>query len=206
MKNLNTSINANKMIMSTLLVIAIPVAIYFLTFKAFPKLIISEENYGEYYLERAGWLFTHAFFGISATLLGPFQFISRLRNKNLKLHRNLGKVYLVSVLISSLTAVYLAFTSEVSISYAIGLFVLAILWLLSGAMAYQLIRNRQIKKHKEWMIRNYVITFFFILFVSISDAFKLAGVADLQIVLSVLVWASWIVPLSISEYFIQRAR
>ena len=48
MKNLNTSINAKKILMSILLVIAIPVAIYFLTFKAFPKLIISEAKFQEH--------------------------------------------------------------------------------------------------------------------------------------------------------------
>ena len=39
---------------------------------------------------------------------------------------------------------------------------LAIFWLVSGGMAYLAIRNRRVQMHKEWMIRSYVLTFFFV--------------------------------------------
>ena len=42
------------------------------------------------------------------------------------------------------------------------LMTLAIFWLVSTGMTYLAIRNRRIQTHKEWMIRSYVLTFFFV--------------------------------------------
>ena len=53
-------------------------------------------------------LFVHAFSGGIALLLGPFQFLSRLRDRFPTLHRWTGRVYLTAILIGGLTAFIIA--------------------------------------------------------------------------------------------------
>src|SRR5579863_144770 len=53
-------------------------------------------------------LIPHALCGTFALLAGPLQFSSRLRNRHLKLHRVLGRIYLISVVIGTFTGIGLA--------------------------------------------------------------------------------------------------
>src|SRR3569623_445217 len=53
-------------------------------------------------------LLPHALCGITALLIGPLQFSSRLRSRSLKLHRTLGRVYVYSVLIAASIAIYIS--------------------------------------------------------------------------------------------------
>src|SRR5579872_1753948 len=53
-------------------------------------------------------LIPHTLCGITALLAGPLQFSSRLRQRHLKLHRVLGRIYIISVFIGALTGIGLA--------------------------------------------------------------------------------------------------
>src|SRR5580704_12972909 len=50
-------------------------------------------------------LIPHALFAVIALLAGPMQFSSRLRQRYLKFHRVLGRIYVISVFVGSLTGV-----------------------------------------------------------------------------------------------------
>src|SRR6201997_5937278 len=53
-------------------------------------------------------LIPHTLSGVLALLIGPIQFSSRFRKRYLKLHRVLGRIYVVSVFIGSFTGIALA--------------------------------------------------------------------------------------------------
>ena len=178
---------------------------YFLLVHAFPRFIYSEKTYGEYYWPRAPWLLTHVVFGVIAILTGPFQFAELLRNKYLKLHRMLGKIYLVSTMLAAISAVYLAVTSAITPWYEYGLIVGALIWIYTGTTAYIHIRNLRTELHRQMMIRNYVVTFFFIIFFGIYDLFVYTGTDPYNsAMLSVLPWACLFIPLGITEYIIRK--
>lgn len=182
----------------------IPIGLYFLVVYAFPRLLVTEAGYGEYYWPRRTWLFTHVFFGLAATLLGPLQFVQRIRDWHLGLHRNLGRVYLISVLVSPGCAIYLALTSAVTSMYTLGLVVVASLWIASGIRAYWLIRKRQVAQHRAWMVRNYVITFFFITYSFFTDILFALNIGTVAGVATAGVWICWVVPLSVTEYALRQ--
>ncbi len=175
------------------------IGLYVLYTTALPRLVVTEESYGEYYWPRARLLFPHVIFGLLATLIGPFQFVRKIRNKHLKLHRRMGQIYLICVLIAAGFAIYLALSSAVTRMYTIGLCVVASLWIISALRAYHLVRNRRIKRHKQWMARNYVITLFFITFMFIFDLLEALGVGTHDGNLTILAWMAWIVPLAVTE-------
>ena len=53
-------------------------------------------------------LIPHTLSGMMALLIGPIQFSSRFRQRHLKIHRVLGRIYVVSVFIGAATGVALA--------------------------------------------------------------------------------------------------
>jgi len=63
------------------------------------------------YWPRRGWLFLHINGGTLALLTGPFQFSSRVRNRNLAIHRWTGRVFLFGVGMGIIGAAGLSLTS-----------------------------------------------------------------------------------------------
>ena len=76
-----------------------------------------------------------------------------------RLHRTLGRVYLLAgVLPSALAAVPVALWSGRLVTQ-LGLTTAAVLWLVTGALAYRAARRRDFAAHRAWMMRNYALTF-----------------------------------------------
>lgn len=101
-------------------------------------------------------LVVHIFTAAVALVLGPLQFMPRLRVHR-RLHRVIGRGYLlVGVLPAAVTAIPVALWSGRIITQ-IGLTTAAILWLLTGVLAYRAAVRRDFASHRAWMIRNYAL-------------------------------------------------
>ncbi len=151
------------------------------------------------------WLLTHIFGSMVALLLGAFQFPIRFRNRHLSLHRWLGRVYLLAVLIGGVAALRIspqAFGGPVT-HFGFGL--LASFWLLSGGMAYVRIRQFRFRSHAEWMTRNFALTFAAVTLRIWLPLFVLAGFTFLNSYRTVA-WLSWIPNLLVAELIIARSR
>jgi uncharacterized membrane protein len=103
-------------------------------------------------------LIPHTLCGVIALLAGPIQFSSRLRERHLKFHRVLGRLYIVSVFIGAATGVALA-TGRPGFP---GTFMQAAAWVVCTTAAFLTARNRQILQHRQWMARSYAVTFTFV--------------------------------------------
>lgn len=192
-----------KVILKSAYIIIGLVAIYYLVTRAFPYLIISEDVYGSYFFSRAVWIFPHVVGGILATLIGPFQFIPRIRNNCIRIHKLLGRIFLLSVMIAGLLSFYLTVTSNFNLPFRLGLGCLGFVWLSSAIMAYVSIRNKKVELHKEWMVRCYVITFSFTTFRLFLDLFNAVGIGTQEEISTFMSWLSWAIPLFITELIIQ---
>ncbi|MBU2922922.1 DUF2306 domain-containing protein [Winogradskyella psychrotolerans] len=203
---MDSSNNKNALHRYTLKVLAILtgiITIYYVITTAFPMLIPTEAVYGSYYFPRMYWVFPHIVLGIIATIIGPFQFMPKIRNKYLKIHRQLGRVYMMSTVLSGISGMYMAVTSDVNLPYAVGLFMLGVAWSTSSIMAFISIKNRKIDLHKEWMIRSYVITLAFVTFRFVYDIIRSFDIGTWEEVQVLMSWACWAIPLFIAEVFIQ---
>ena len=108
---------------------------------------------------RVAGLYIHAFAGGMALILGPFQFLNRLRRRRPALHRWMGRIYLTGILLGGLSAFLIAPGMISGLVGEIGLILLGILWVWTGWNAYRNIRAGNKEVHREWMIRNYALTF-----------------------------------------------
>jgi len=196
-----------KYIKTILLALIGLIALYFVKDRAVPYFTnFGLEQFGDYYWPNRWWLVGHLSGGITAILIGPFQFIKRFRNRYLKTHRTMGKIYIIAIIIGSFCAFYMSFTValQVNKAWSIALFFLALPWLVSALMAYRMVRLKRIPQHREWMIRSYVVTFAFVLFRlidettvarSLMESFEERGPA--------CIWLSWAIPLFFTEVILQ---
>ena len=105
-----------------------------------------------------GLLIPHTLCGTFALLAGPLQFSSRLRQRHLKLHRVVGRVYFISVIIGAFTGIALA-TGRPGLP---GTAMQGAAWIVCTTAAVIAARNRQIAVHRQWMARSYAVTFVFV--------------------------------------------
>jgi len=105
-----------------------------------------------------GLLVPHTICGVLALLAGPIQFSSRIRQRHLKFHRVLGRLYVISVFIGAATGVALA-AGRPGFPGTSGQ---AAAWVICTTAALITARNRQIVQHRQWMARSYAVTFTFV--------------------------------------------
>lgn len=116
------------------------------------------------YSKGYSFLLTHTMFGGICLAIGPFQFMGSFRRKYTKLHRNMGKVYLISVMISMVAGIaYLVTTPMGQVfsgkPFSVGLMALDLMVLLTAWLAYSAIRKRRVVQHQAWMAFNFALIF-----------------------------------------------
>ncbi len=150
--------------------------------------------------------YQHILLGAVAMLTGWIQFNRNWRNKNLKLHRNLGKVYLVAVLLSGLAGFYLALHATAGLIASLGFIGLAIGWLYTTVRAYRSIRKGNTDAHEQWMVRSYAFTF-----AAVTLRFWLPGLQlglglDFFTTYKIVAWLCWVPNALLAEWLIARKR
>ncbi|WP_428663369.1 DUF2306 domain-containing protein [Runella sp.] len=109
-------------------------------------------------------LVPHILFAFIALLTGPSQFSDRLRKRNLPLHRLLGKVYILAIVLAGSFALVWSFLyAPITEPANVRSMTQAVVWLLTTLIAWLAAVNRQIGVHQVWMARSYGVTFTFVL-------------------------------------------
>lgn len=144
----------------------------------------------------------HIIFGGIALLIGWLQFSKKLRLKNINLHKRIGKIYMISVLISGVSAIYISFFATGGIVSILGFMSLGIFWLSTSILAYKAVKNGDIQKHQNLMIYSYAACF-----AAVTLRFWLPALAfsmgDFDTAYRIVAWLAW-VPNIIVAYFIVR--
>lgn len=150
-----------------------------------------------------GW--GHTMGGALAILIGPVQFIRKIRNGYPIIHRWIGRLYLAAVFTSAAGGLYFVPSSVTGWVSGLGFGVLAVIWIATGYVSYTAIRRGNIERHRYWMIRNYALTF---------------AAATLRIQLPLLIimgfpfntafqivaWSCWITNIFIVEYYAKKSK
>ena len=143
----------------------------------------------------------------TALLLGPLQFVRRIRAEHPRVHRTIGTIYLLAVLVGGIMALASTVLTTNGWSVQVGFFILASFWFYTGFRALRAVLARQYADHRIWMIRNYSATFAavllrVILFIELS-LLPLVGVhLDFPPAYDVSVWGSITISIFTAELFI----
>ena len=146
----------------------------------------------------------HVAGGAVALLVGPTQFIPAFRRKrSLAFHRWAGRVYLVGVAVGGFFGLWMAFLAYGGVVARAGFFGLSLAWLVSGVIAYRLILNRNLDLHRQWMIRNYALTFAAVtlrLWIGVA----LASGIEFDDAYPIIAWLAWVPNLLVVEWWLKR--
>ena len=147
-----------------------------------------------HYLGIGPIMIVHGVFGALALLIAPFQFSSRIRKRNIKVHRFMGRLYLVGVAVAAPiaipAAIYLGPPELVMASV-----VQATAWILTTGVAYYCIRTGRVQQHREWMMRSYPFAVVFLAartFLVVPSIAKMGLVAVDSVVWSAIMIAGFL--------------
>lgn len=150
-------------------------------------------------------LYIHIVFGVLALVIGPFTLSSKLREQNVKRHRLLGNIYMVSILFGGLAGLYLALNATGGWVAQLGFTLLSIGWLFTVFQALVHIKKRNIQGHQKWMLRNYALTFAAVTLRIWLPLFTvLFGFNNFQYSYASIAWLCWVPNLIVMEWYIQR--
>lgn len=156
-------INYDKKIFITLLALSATMiglypVMYFFVDKSFGLLSTKPNDLLNSLVWNTGF-YIHIILGGLALLIGWPQFIDSLRIKNVKIHKVIGKIYVISVLLSSLSSFCIAFYATGGIIASLGFISLALIWFFTTIDAYLSIRSGKVLRHQEMMIYSYAACF-----------------------------------------------
>lgn len=146
----------------------------------------------------------HILLGGVALMIGWVQFSEKIRSRNLSLHRNLGKLYVIAAVISGICGFYIAFNATGGLITTLGFMSLAIVWIFTTLKAYFAIRNGDIQLHQGMMIYSYAACFAAVT-LRIWLPLLTAIIGDFTVAYRIVAWLCW-VPNMVFAYFWVRRR
>jgi hypothetical protein len=118
-----------------------------------PDVYFAEQR--ENYLRVEFALGVHVLCGMLALLIGPFQFVGRLRRRFVRVHRFCGAVYVASATGIGVTGLILAPTAYTGLVTAAAFTVLDLAMLFTTWTALRMILAGRYGEHRRWMIRSF---------------------------------------------------
>lgn len=143
---------------------------------------------------------THIVLGGIALLIGWLQFNKKLRLKKMNLHRNIGKVYIISCLISGVAGFYIALYATGGLSPKLGFTTMALVWFFTTLFGFTAIKKGDIIKHQKLMIYSYAACFSAVT-LRIWLPILTSSLGGFLPAYRIVAWLSW-VPNIIVAYFI----
>jgi hypothetical protein len=158
------------------------------------------------YLPITEWriaFYVHVFSSLLVLFAGFSQFSKKLLKKKPKLHRSLGYVYVINILmITGPAGLLMSFYANGGISSRIGFVLLSVLWIGFTAMALYKAIKKDFVAHRIYMIRSFALTLSAITLriwkVIIAAATDIPPMDRYRII----AWLGWVLNLLIAEWYI----
>lgn len=151
------------------------------------------------------FLILHVAGAMTALLVGPLQFVGRIRTSWPDFHRVTGRFYLLGCAIGAPTGLVLSLGTTAGPTAGAGFAILAVLWPACTWLGWRAAVERRFGAHREWMLRSYALA---ATGITLRLMIPAAGMLDLDFVSAyrVIAWLSWTMNLALVEYHIRRSR
>ena len=163
----------------------------------------------EPYLQHEFALGVHVLSGMLALLIGPFQFVRRLRRRFVPVHRFMGATYVASATALGVTGLILAPTAYTGLVASVGFTVLDLLMLFTTWTAVRMIMAGRYGEHRRWMIRSFSLIMAGVMlrvWVPIYDALAAIGIVNFsfETAYASIAWLCWVPNLLLAIWFTRR--
>ena len=140
----------------------------------------------------------HGVSGIICLLAGLSQFAPE--SLRFRFHRHLGRLYMLTMLMASVTAIPMALMAEGGRVAKLSFLLLALVWLGTGVVALRRVLARDFPSHRRWMVRNYALTYSAILLRVILNFLVEMGYS-FTAVYPYVSW-TWLIGVAVGEWWI----
>jgi uncharacterized membrane protein len=181
-----------------------------------PALARNDVGVARNYVDRGpfitGALYVHVTCGGLALLLSPLQFAARVRNRLPRLHRWVGRLVLVAILVGGTAAVVISTVNLAGPIGTAGFGLLGVSWIGCAVTAYLAIRRGDVLQHRRWMIRTFSLTYAAVtlriwipLMVALQAAvFGVDGDVAFDRIYHVVPFLCWVPNLLVAQWFLSR--
>lgn len=149
-----------------------------------------------------GWLVLHAIAASLALILGPWQFLAGVRRRQPRLHRSVGRAYLVALFLAAIASVPVALHAVGGFVSTAGFLTLAAAWLVTSAMGTVRILQHRVADHRIWMIRCFSLTFAAVT-LRLLLAIRPATGMSFETAYPIIAWMSWVPNLLVAELWLR---
>lgn len=172
-----------------------------------PDIYFSEQR--ENYLRLEFALGVHVLCGILALLIGPFQFVRRLRRRFVRVHRACGAIYLASATGLGVTGLILAPTAYTGLGASVAFTLLALGTLFTTWTALRMVLAGRYGEHRRWMIRSFSLIMAGVMlrvWAPLYDGLAGAGLVDFsfETAYAGIAWLCWVPNLLIALWITRR--
>ena len=149
------------------------------------------------------WYFSHMLLALPVVFGAPLQFLPKLRQSAPRVHRWIGRTYVIGASGAAILAIYLGATSEYEES-RLSIVITGVLWLFFTLAAWQAAVARNFVAHRAFMIRSYTLALVLVWLRVMYDFqdYLFFYVQDEQARDGTREWASWVIPLLVVEFWI----
>jgi uncharacterized membrane protein len=158
------------------------------------------------YLQHEFALGVHVLSGMLALLIGPFQFVRRLRRRFVPVHRFMGATYVASATALGVTGLILAPTAYTGLVASAGFTVLDLLMLFTTWTAVRMIMAGRYGEHRRWMIRSFSLIMAGVMlrvWMPIHGGLAAAGIVAFssETAYAAVAWLCWVPNLLLAIWF-----
>ena len=149
------------------------------------------------------WYSSHVLLALPVVFGAPLQFLPGLRQSRPRIHRWIGRAYVLGASGAAILAIYLGATTEYEES-RLSIVITGSLWLFFTLAAWRAAVGRNFTAHRAFMIRSYTLALVLVWLRVMYDFqdYLFFYVQGEQARDGTREWASWVVPLLIVEFWI----
>lgn len=162
-----------------------------------------DPEFREKYTTHWHLVMTHGVCAMVALAIGPVQFVESWRKRWRGMHRVLGRVYIVAILLAAPTGFFMGLMAYGGVLSRSAFMVFSVLWFATALLGYSTARRRKFADHRVWMIRSYALTFGAVVLRVQLNLLQDAGFA-FETVYPYMAWCSWVPAVLVGEGVVRR--
>jgi len=148
--------------------------------------------------------YVHVFSAILALMAGFTQFSDYVLKEHRKLHRVMGRIYAYDILIINFPAgLIMGIYANGHLPSKMAFLILDFLWFIFTYKAVAAIKRKDVKAHKQFMIRSYALTFSAITLRLWKQVFVHLTALDIPTIYMIDAWMGFVPNLLFAEWYIR---
>jgi len=164
------------------------------------------DPYALFFVQQRLITFAHILPGLLFMVLGPLQFVKRIRARHIGFHRWSGRVLLISVALIGFSALKMGTRAFGGPNETAATYFFASIFLFAFAKALFHIRRREIAAHREWMIRGFSIGLGIVTIRPVVGMFIAFSNMNQEEILGIAFWIGFSLHLLAAEIWIHITR